>query len=63
LASLKEFSSSHWPAPGVGRRSCGCRVDGPLNLQRDRLWVISFLVGVPQTACHKAVGVLLRTLG
>jgi hypothetical protein len=34
-----EFSSGHWPASGVGRHNCECRVDGSLNLSRDQLWV------------------------
>jgi hypothetical protein len=57
-----EFSSGRWPASGVVRHDCGCRVDGPLNLQRDRLWVVPCR-GLPQTAGRIAVGGFLRTPG
>jgi hypothetical protein len=58
----QEFSSRHWPASGAGGHNCGWHVDGPLNLQHDRLWVVPFRE-VPQTASRTAVGVPLRTLG
>jgi hypothetical protein len=61
-----EFSFGYWPASDVGRHYCGCRVDVPLNLPRDRLWIIPCPEGggeVPQTAGRKALGVLFRTLG
>jgi hypothetical protein len=37
---LNEFSSGHCPASGIGGHNCGCRVDGPLNLPHNRLWVV-----------------------
>jgi hypothetical protein len=57
-----EFSSYHWAASGVGEHNCGCRVEGPLNLLRDRVWVVPCR-GLPQRAGRRAVGVLSRTLG
>jgi hypothetical protein len=34
------FPSGQRPASGVGGQSSGCRVDGPLNLPRDQLWIV-----------------------
>jgi hypothetical protein len=46
-----KFSSGRWPALGVG-----CRTDDPLNVPRDRLWVVPCRWGgVPQTAGRKAI--------
>jgi hypothetical protein len=35
-----EFSSGHWPASGVSWHVYECPVGGPLNVLRDRLWVV-----------------------
>jgi hypothetical protein len=59
-----EFLPGHWAALDVGGRNCGCRVDGPLNLTCDRLWVVPCRGGaVPQTICRRRAGVRFRTLG
>jgi hypothetical protein len=57
-----DFSSGHWPASGVDRHNCGCRVDGPLNFPHDLLWVIP-CQGMPQIAGSRAVRVLFQALG
>jgi hypothetical protein len=59
--SRNKFLSGHWPALGDGRNKCACRVDSPLNLPRDWMWVVPCRA-VPQTAGRRVVGVLFLTL-